>query len=209
MAWRQGSGLPSAVGGARPAAYGGSQAGFAARYALANGGRLAALHFRATYAPDRPRQGELALGVGVRPLAGLPVRAQAELRATTSGRTTELRPAAFAVTELAPMPLPLGLKAEAYAQAGWVGGRYATPFADGQARVTHPVLRSGPLLLSAGAGAWGGAQRFAKRLDAGPTLELSVVDAPVPLRVSLDYRVRMAGNAAPGNGIAVTVASGF
>jgi hypothetical protein len=209
MSWRQGSGLPAVAAGVRPAAYGGSQAGLAARYGLAPSGRQPALHFRASYAPDRPRQAELALGVGARPLAGLPVRAQAELRATITGGMTELRPGAFAVTEFAPVTLPLGLTAEAYAQAGWVGGRFATPFADGQARVMRSAARPGPVRLSAGVGAWGGAQRFAERLDIGPTIEIALPDAPAPLRVSLDYRVRVAGKAAPGNGVAVTVASGF
>ena len=208
-AWRQGSELPRIAAGARPAAYGGSQAGLAARYALAAGGKVPALHLRASYAPDRPRQAELALGAGARPIGRFPLRVLAELRGAMSEGRTELRPAAFAVTELEPVELPLGLAVEAYAQAGWVGGRYATPFADGQARVTRAALRVGPARLSAGAGAWGGAQRFAERLDVGPTLELALPEAPAPLRLSLDYRIRVAGNAVPGNGVAVTLASGF
>lgn len=204
-AWRQGSGLPQFANGALPPGYGGSQAGFLAQYDLAGGPRRPALHVRATYAPDRPQQAEVAAGVGMRPVAAAPVRVLAEARVTHVESRTEVRPALFAVTELAPASLPLGLRAEGYAQGGWVGGHYATAFADGQARVTHAAVTAGPARLRIGAGAWGGAQKFAERLDVGPTLTADLA----PIRLALDYRMRVAGNARPGNGLALTLSTGF
>lgn len=209
MAWRSGSGLPQAANGARPASYGGTQAGLAMRYDLSRGDRRPALHLRASHAPDRPRQSELALGFGLRPLKGIPLRLQGEARATRSAGGAELRPAMLAYTELAPLDLPLGLVGEGYAQGGWVGGRDRTPFADGQARVTASLAQAGPVRLRAGAGAWGGAQKFAERVDVGPTLGLELAAGPAPLRLSIDYRQRVAGDASPGNGLAVTLSTGF
>jgi len=209
MAWRSGSGLTQAATGARPASYGGTQAGLAMRYDLALGDRRPALHLRATHAPDRPRQSELALGLGLRPLAHIPLRVQAEARSTHSAGRTEVRPALLAHTELSSLDLPLGLVGEGYAQGGWVGGRDHTPFADGQARITASLAQAGPLRLRAGAGVWGGAQKFAERLDVGPTLGVELTAGPAPLRLSVDYRRRVAGAASPGNGLAVTLSTGF
>jgi hypothetical protein len=180
-----------------------------ASFDLATGEHRPALHLRASYAPDRPTQQELAAGLGARLLARLPLRVMAEARATRAGGDTELRPAILAVSEFPPLRLPLGLTAEGYAQGGWVGGRYATAFADGQARVTARVAGLGSTGLRLGAGAWGGAQKFAERLDVGPTIALDTSPGGVPARLALDYRVRVAGNASPGDGIAITLSTGF
>lgn len=209
VAWRAGSALPAMAAGPRPASYGGSQAGFVTRYRLFHSSSDPALYLRTAFAPDQPRQTELAAGIGARPLARVPLRVQAELRATRTPGDTEVRPAVLAISELAPIDLPFGFGADAYAQGGWVGGRYSTAFADGQVRVTRPIARAGPLRIGAGAGAWGGAQKFAERIDVGPTLDISVGRGPLPFRLALDYRIKAAGNASPGNGIAVTLATGF
>jgi hypothetical protein len=209
VAWRSGSGIPRRVGGAQPASYGGTQAGAAARFDLAADGHRPALHARATYAPGRPSQAEFAAGAGLRPLPQLPLRVIAEVRATRSQDTTEVRPAVLAVTEIAPIALPLGLTAEGYGQAGWVGGRYATAFADGQARVTREVASSGAARIHVGGGAWGGAQKFAERLDVGPTIGVDIDAGPVTARLAVDYRLQVAGDAAPGDGVALTLSTGF
>ena len=208
-AWRQGSGLPKVANGPRPASYGGTQLGALLQFDLANGPRRPALHVRATYAPDRPRQSEIAAGAGLRPVASVPVRILGEVRATRGGGQVEVRPAVLAVTEFPPVKLPLGLIAEGYAQGGWVGGRYATAFADGQARVTHEVTGVGPARIRLGVGAWGGAQKFASRLDAGPSIAVDVGGGAISARLSMDYRMRVAGNASPGDGVALTLSTGF
>jgi hypothetical protein len=121
-----------------------------------------------------------------------------------------VRPAAFAITELPPATLPLGVRAEAYAQAGYVGGDFATAFVDGQARIDAPVSRLGPdVQIRAGGGIWGGAQKHAARLDVGPSATLGFRLGETQSRVAIDYRFRVAGSAEPKSGPALTISAGF
>ncbi len=99
-------------------------------------------------------------------------------------------------------PMPFRMRLDAYAQAGVVGFRRRDVFIDGAATFTRPVWRQ----ISLGAGVWGGAQPGVYRLDAGPRVSLRVGRS---MRVHLDYRQRIIGNAAPGSGPAVTVAGDF
>ena len=116
----------------------------------------------------------------------------------------------MAVSELMPQKLPLGLVGEAYAQAGYVGGTGATAFVDGQLRVDRAVARTGRAELRLGVGAWGGAQKDASRLDLGPAANLGVsVSDAVFARVMVDWRFRVAGNAVPESGPALTLSAGF
>ena len=110
--------------------------------------------------------------------------------------------------------VPLGFQVRGYAQAGWVGGDYATAFVDGQIVADREVAafdlgktRDGSLRV--GGGAWGGAQRNAERLDAGPSASLVVPVADAPVRLSVDYRFRILGDAEPDSGVAVTLSTGF
>lgn len=203
-----GAGLPGAV---IPAGfYGGSQAGLILRYYLAPGSRLnPALYLRGSSGTERPRGEELALGFSLRPIPGLPVRLMTEGRVTRTISGNIVRPAAALVSELPPARLPLGTRAEAYVQAGYVGGRGATVFVDGQARLEKPLVRVSSFELRAGGGVWGGAQRGASRLDVGPTATVSFRLGQVGTRLSADYRWRVAGNAAPGSGPVVTLSAGF
>ncbi|MFA9201033.1 MAG: hypothetical protein ACEQR8_07585 [Cypionkella sp.] len=189
--------------------YGASQAGVLARTDLAQGPRRPQAYLRLLHAPGGPRQSEAAIGLSARAIGRLPVRLQVEARATRSAGSTTVRPAILAVSELPPLALPLDLTVEGYGQAGWVGGRFATPFADGQLRLEREVLATGGARLRLGAGGWGGAQRGASRLDIGPTATLDLRDGPLPGRVSVDYRQRIAGRASPGSGVAVTLSTGF
>lgn len=195
--------------------YGRSQAGGVIRYRLAPGSPLrpqAYLRASAALAPSTrsgPREQEVATGLSVRPLAGMPLRLAIEARVGVMARGTRLRPAAFAVTEFPPFKLPLGARAEVYAQGGYVGSAYATAFVDGQARIERPVVRRGQTELSAGAGVWGGAQRDASRLDIGPTAAVTFRLGEARGRVAADYRIRVAGDAEPSSGPALTLSAGF
>lgn len=207
---RQGGGR--ALGnGAAPATYGASQAGAVLRYRLAPGDpHRAAAYARATAALNGSREKELALGVSARPLASLPVIAAAEVRASDQAGGTRLRPAAMLVSEVPPIALPKGLRAEVYGQAGYVGGRYATVFADGQLRVDRGVATVGGGELRAGAGAWGGAQKGVSRADIGPGATLTVpLGDSAAARLALDWRLRVAGHAAPASGPTLTLSAGF
>lgn len=203
---------PDAAGPLRPGApaYGRSQAGAVLRYRLGDrAGRRPQAHLRASAALSGAAERELAAGLSARPLAGLPLRMAAEARVTDRENAADIRPAAFAVTEIAPIALPLAARAEIYLQAGYVGGDLATAFADGQLRLDRPVLRLGGAEMAAGLGAWGGAQKGASRLDAGPGASVSFGLGEVTARLAADYRVRVAGDARPASGPAVTLSAGF
>lgn len=212
--WRDGSGA-AAVSQGRVPIYGASQAGAVLQYRLAPAsGHDPRLYARAYRALVTRGESELAIGGSLRPLPQVPVRLAGEARYTDSPFGSEVRPAGYAVTEIDPVPLPLGTRLELYGQAGWVGGRGRTAFADGQASITGALpfagrLSKDALRLSLGAGAWGGAQQGAQRLDVGPTLRLDMKLARTPARLSVDWRARVAGDAAPGSGVAATLSAGF
>ena len=189
--------------------YGRSQAGAVVRYRLADGGHRPQAYVRGSAALAGPREQEGAVGLSARPLPGLPVSVAAEARVSATAAGTELRPAAFAVTELSAARLPLGARSEAYLQAGWVGGKFATAFVDGQARVDRALARVGDSVISAGAGIWGGAQKGAARLDVGPTARVNFRLGEGEGRVAADYRFRVAGDAQPASGPALTLSAGF
>jgi hypothetical protein len=198
------------LGAGRPS-YGRSQAGAVLRYRLgAATGHRPIAYVRATRALAGPRERELAAGVAARPLSNLPVSVAVEVRVHEHTTGSETRVAAFAVTELPPARLPLGLRGELYAQAGYVGGTYATAFADGQMRVDKAVAgREGANELRLGAVVSGGAQKRAGRLDIGPSATVSFPLGEAYSRLALDYRFRVAGDAEPGNGPALTFSAGF
>jgi hypothetical protein len=207
LLWRDDSSSPLLTG--RPS-YGRSQAGAVVRYHLAPSSRhRPQAYLRGSTALQGAREQEAALGLSARLLANVPVRLAAEMRASERTGGTSLRPAAYAVTELPPQALGGGLVAEGYAAAGYVGGRAATTFVDGQARIDRSLASADDFDLRAGGGAWGGAQRDAARLDIGPTASLSFRVGETRARVAADYRVRVAGDARPTSGPALTLSAGF
>lgn len=191
--------------------YGRSQAGAVLRYRLTpgTGGFSPQLYLRGSTALAGAREQEIAAGLAVRPLPGVPVRIAAELRVNDNRAGSELRPALFAVTELPPVALPGGTVGETYVQAGYVGGDFASAFVDGQARIDRPVLDRRGAQLRVGAAAWGGAQRGSNRLDVGPSASVSFGIRALRGRIAADYRLRVAGNAEPASGPAVTISAGF
>ena len=208
--WRRGS-LGAATGGLLTPSYGASQAGAVVRYRLAPASAMRpAAYLRATAALNGSNERDAALGLQLRPLARLPIALYAEARVTAVPGRTYVRPAVFAATEFAPFALPLGLRGEVYGQAGYVGGKFATAFADGQLRLDRRLLRLGKADLRLGGGAWGGIQKGASRLDAGPSLTIGQpLGGPASIRLGADWRFRVAGKAAPGSGPAVTLSAGF
>lgn len=205
---------PSLATGA--ASYGGSQAGAVLRYGLVPASRMrpqAYLRLSGALGGGM-RQNEAAFGFSLRPVRGLPLAVMGEVRAQDQGGPVRARPVVMAVTELAPLRLPFRAEAEAYAQGGWAGGRDATAFYDLAVTLQRRVFRplSG-VALSAGGGVWSGGQRGAARLDVGPRIELRGMIGPparrIGVRVGVDWRFRVAGDAAPGSGPALTVAAGF
>lgn len=208
--WREGSGFARSPSTSRISGYGGSQAGATFRYQLAeNSPRAPFAYARVSRALLDGGETEAGLGIGARPIASVPLTVQAELRVTDAQTGVLFRPVVLAVTEFPSWKLSERVRAEAYAQGGYIGGDYATPFADGQVRIDRRVAQVGGAELRLGAGVWGGAQKDAARIDTGPTASLEFEIGEVPIRLSVDYRTRVAGDAAPGSGVAVTIVGGF
>ncbi len=201
------------------ASLGGSQIGAVLRYRLTNSDdgpifARPALYARASQALTKGGESELALGIQAQPVAALPVTAHIEARVTKHSTDTEIRPAAFVTTGFYDVNLPAGITARGYGQAGYVGGDFATPFADGQvvadkAVATFDLAGLDDSKAHIGAGVWAGAQKGVSRVDVGPQASITVKIGKVPARLSASYRVRVAGNAAPANSAAVTLSAGF
>lgn len=207
--WRDGSNS-SLVSAGRAPTYGASQAGAVLNYRLAPSSRRDPRAYARVYrALIDQGETEVAAGASVRPIANVPVRAHAELRLTEFQMSTEVRPAAFVTTELPVLQLPMGLRAEGYAQAGYVGGKASTAFADGQVHLMRDLKRFDLGALSIGGAAWAGAQEGAERVDVGPSMRVDVSIAQTPARLSVDYRERIAGDAEPPSGVAVTLSTRF
>ncbi len=201
--------------GAGPAAapgpsYGRSQAGAVLRYDLAPGSAVRPrAYLRASTAVDGARERQLAAGLSLRPLRQVPLRVAAEARVIETASGTSLDPAVYAVSELPPVDLPMGMRGEAYLQGGYLAGRHATAFADGQVRAEKLLSRIGPAEFSVGGGAWGGAQKGSARLDIGPSAAATFPLGEAYGRLAIDYRFRIAGDATPASGPALTLSAGF
>ena len=149
------------------------------------------------------RGGEIAAGVRVHPLRSIPVWITAERRVQL-GRYGGGRDAfaLFAEGGIYDQPMPWEFTLDGYVQAGIVGLNSRDLFADGAATFTRPAYRQ----FSAGFGVWGGVQPGLYRIDAGPRLTMKVRRN---VRVHLDWRQRIAGNAQPGSGPVLTLAGDF
>ena len=178
---------------------GGSQTGARLAYRI---GRRLALSGRIYLPLRRSSEAEVAAGLDWQPSTRLPLHLLAERRQDLGGAGRS----AFALTVYggASGRLPGGLRAEAYGQAGMVGTRSRDLFADGSIRVALPI---GP--VEVGGGAWGAAQPGAVRLDAGPAVTYGLPVRGGNLRLQADWRFRIAGDAAPGSGPALTVTADF
>lgn len=212
--YRQGSTAnPLSVG--RVPVYGASQLSANLQYRVVPHSPLdPRLYLRAYRALVTDGESEIAAGASVRPLQIVPLRFAGEVRVTQNPFGTEVRPAAYAVTEIPAIALPLDFRLETYGGAGYVGGDEATYFADGQLSATREIASfdtpvSDSVRLSLGAGAWGGIQEDANRVDVGPTMRVDLTVGQVPARLSVDWRERVGGDAAPSSGVAATLSTRF
>lgn len=207
---RAGGGGTVQPGAVTAPSYGASQAGGVLRYRLApRSAHAPTAYLRATTALAHSGDRELAAGLSLRPLAAVPLTLMAEGRVSDRTGGLVVRPAVLAVSEFPPLDLPRGFRAESYFQAGQIGSPGATAFADGQVRLTGKIGPVGRGAVRLGAGTWGGIQRGAARLDLGPTAQVDLPLGEGSARLALDYRVRVAGDASPGTGLALTLSTGF
>lgn len=187
---------------------GASQAGARLTYALGEGRRVA---LSARIASPFHGQGKEA-GVG---LDWQPTRAPVHLIAEerVSLDSGHGGPTVMAVGGLNPTPIAAGFRLEAYGEAGAIARPAAyggvEGFGDGAARLTRPIATLGKLRLDLGAGSWGAIQRGARRLDVGPTLGIVAPLGRKSMRLTLDWRGRVAGDARPGSGPALSLGTDF
>lgn len=179
----------------------GSQAGARLLYRLGRDARRPLAASARLYAPLKEADAaELALGLDWKPASALPFHLLVERRQALGGTG---RPAFAASVYGGLGEQPIGpLRLDAYGQAGIVGTRSRALFADASVRLGLPVGRA-----RLGLGAWGAAQPDAERLDIGP--QASLTFKGTPLVIAVDWRLRIAGDAAPRSGPALTVSTGF
>ncbi|KQM65455.1 MULTISPECIES: hypothetical protein [unclassified Sphingomonas] len=193
---------PGAASGG-PVQLGGGQAGIRVRMPVTPDGRAAVAGRIATPLVGQGR--EAALGVEWRPLPA-PVAMVVERRvALNRGRSGT----GMGLIAGIDRGLPGHLAVEAYGQAGAVARDGIEPYADGAARLLHPVATIGRSAIRLGIGGWGGAQREGARLDIGPSAVAALPVGRGTVRLSLDWRQRIGGTAAPGSGPALTIGSDF
>lgn len=204
LLWREGSATPAnAVTAGR---LGGSQAGLRLDYDLTPNapGRMAA-YGRVSTALNRPASPEAAVGLAWQPVRSVAISLAAERRIAL-GRGARNANAVLAVGGFGPTPVARGMEAEAYAQAGMVGFHSRDLFVDGKFSLLSPIARS-PLRL--GASLSGGAQPQVERLDIGPEVQIRLPLPRLATRLSVEWRERIAGHAAPSSGLAVTLGADF
>jgi hypothetical protein len=205
MLWRP----DGANGLARAPLLGGSQAGGRIDYRLTSGraGQLS-LYGRVGSALAGLSSEEGALGIAFRP-GRLPISLLAERRQRL-GQGGRNGFALLAAGGIGPREVVRRIETEGYAQAGMVGLPGLDGFADGKMSVGYRLLPSNQRRsLTLGASLSGSIQPGASRLDVGPELRLRLPLGPASVRLSTEWRQRIAGNARPASGPAVTLAADF
>lgn len=192
-------GSGAAAGVATPQ-LGGSQAGGRIAYALGDDRRFA-IALRVASAIGA-RQQEAAIGLEWRPTR-LPIRLVAEQRIGIAG--VRGGSGVGIVGGASAVRLPLAFRLDGYAQAGAIARDGGEGYADGSFRVARPVAGG----IDLGLGAWGAAQKGAHRLDVGPSASVAVPLGGRRVRVTLDWRHRVAGDARPESGLALSLGSDF
>lgn len=178
---------------------GGSQVGARLTYNLSP---ALAASLRSSSSVGGIRYAEVAAGVRWKPLVDVPIALNLERRFALNRWGGRNAFALFAEGGLYQTPI-LGIaNLDLYAQGGVVGFKSRDLFFDGGATFTRPVWKN----WSAGVGAWGGVQPGLYRVDAGPRVTLDVGRG---IRVHADYRQRLAGEARPNSGPALTIAGDF
>jgi hypothetical protein len=196
LLWRSGGGSSADL--ATVGRLGGSQAGARIDFDLMprSSGRLAA-YGRATTALQSPEAPETAIGLSYQPIRHIAVSLAAERRIALD---TQARDA------FGPKPVAGPIEASLYAQTGMVGLHKRDLFIDGKFSLLAPIKGS-PLRV--GLSLSGGAQPDVERLDIGPEIQFRLPLPAIAARIGIEWRERVAGQAKPASGLAVTLAADF
>jgi hypothetical protein len=205
--WRAGARTAPVLATDRPATLGSSQAGVRVDYVLDRARNLRAFA-RVTASPVGPDSADLAVGVSTRLIVQPVVDLHLEQRFAVAGGAPD-RALAYVTSGVDDRPLGQGYLLSGYVQAGVAGFDRAEGFVDGSAAIQRPVYARQGLRLSIGAMVAGAAQRGAARLDVGPRATVQLSGVGQGASIAVDWRERIAGDADPGSGIALTLAAGF
>lgn len=211
--YRQGSGQNAL---ASNPSYGASQAGAILRYRPLGNGRLAPEFFARASSALQTSQHILAFGASVQPFGFVPARLSLEYRRALGddGRSGLAAGLAGGFSEDA---LPGQVKLDGYGQFGVVGTKRPDYFFDLQMVATKTVAQTSDYALALGGGIWAGGQSDALsvnnaltyRVDAGPRAALNLPIDQGFASLAVDWRQRVAGNASPDSGMALTLATDF
>jgi hypothetical protein len=153
-----------------------------------------------------PATGQAAFGVRWRPVAGVNVSAERLVATGTLARDDWALRIAGGADGKKGRVLWSG-----YGEAGVLGA--GDVFAGAQLRAGVPVLQLGKFAFVAGPGSWASFQHgsgfTSGRVDIGPTLLLRAPMGKLSVDIMADWRFRVAGNALPGSGPALTLSTGF
>ncbi|WIA55097.1 hypothetical protein N6H05_18980 [Sphingobium sp. WTD-1] len=204
LLWRSGGGSSADL--ATVGRLGGSQSGARLDFDLTprSSGRLAG-YGRVTTALQSPEAPETAIGLSYQPIRHLAVSLAAERRIALDAEARN----AFAlllVGGFGPAPVAGPIEASLYAQTGMVGLHKRDLFIDGKFSLLAPVKDS-PLRV--GLSLSGGAQPDVERLDIGPEIQFRLPLPAIAARIGIEWRERVAGQAKPASGLAVTLAADF
>lgn len=189
---------------------GASQAGIRVQQPLLHIGRRLPIAFnlRVSAPLDQKLGREAGIGLGTRPVKQLPVELILERRVALDrgGRN------AFAVIAAGGFNdkrLVNKMSLSGYAQTGIVGFTRGDRFVDGALQIERALLDRNDTGLRLGAGIWGAAQPSVTRIDVGPILTVKQRLGTANLRISAEYRWRVAGQARPASGPALSIGTDF
>jgi hypothetical protein len=189
---------------------GGSQAGVRIQQPLIRTDQhmRVAINLRVSAPLDQRLGREAGLGLAVRPAKKVPMEVILERRvALDRGGRNAL--AVIAAGGFDDKPLIRKMTASGYVQTGMVGFAQNDGFIDGAVRVERALLDHSNGSLRLGAGLWGAAQPNVARIDAGPIVAVKQRLGAANLRISAEYRWRLAGQARPASGPAVSIGTDF
>lgn len=209
--WRDGRATPS-LGPGGATRLGGSQSAVRLAHLVDPASSLRA-YVRATHTPGQREGGQreggdFAVGLAVRPFQAFPVDVHVEQRIVIAGgeRDATLIYAAGGVDN---RTLPHDFHLSAYGQAGVADFGEVVGFADAVVVVKRDVAALRGVRLALGSVAAASVQPGARRIDIGPRAALQLTKVGQGAQIALDWREQVAGNARPGSGLALTIATDF
>jgi hypothetical protein len=189
---------------------GGSQSGVRARFPLSTFGSRTSLNISSRLSSPLTTAGgmEASIGASIAINNKIPVEIIIERRIPIGGAGKQSW-SLTGVTGFNAVQLPQKLQADGYLQTGIVGSRTRRPFIGGNIVVSKATDMNHPDRLRLGLGLWGDAQAGLSRVDIGPEISFRAKSLGLPLRISAQWRFRVAGDANPPSGPALVIGGEF